>query len=83
MNLDADWLYRKPGRWLAQYAVRAVVASEERVIVWVKRLSFDVGVRLHRHHGPQGLLARTWPTGSMVLWVAFLLGIYLIFYYVY
>jgi multicomponent Na+:H+ antiporter subunit D len=33
---------------------------------------------LFRHHGPQGLLARTWPTGSMVLWVAVLLGAYLL-----
>jgi multicomponent Na+:H+ antiporter subunit D len=35
-----------------------------------------------RHHGSQGILARTWPTGSMVLWVAVLLGVYLIMYYV-
>lgn len=83
VNLDADWVYRKPGFWLAQYAVQTVVAGEQRVTVWIKRLSFNVGVRLHRHHGPQGLLAKTWPTGSMVLWVAFLLGVYLIFYYVY
>ena len=37
---------------------------------------------LARHHGPQGVLARTWPTGSMVLWVAVLLGAYLVFYYI-
>jgi multicomponent Na+:H+ antiporter subunit D len=46
-------------------------------------------VRLHRfiatvyrHHGPQGALARTWPTGSTVLWVAVLLCATLFFYYV-
>jgi multicomponent Na+:H+ antiporter subunit D len=32
-----------------------------------------------RMHGPVGPLARWWPTGSMVLWVAILLGAYLIF----
>jgi len=34
-----------------------------------------------RLHGPQGIVARTWPTGSTVLWVAFLLGFTLILYY--
>ena len=33
------------------------------------------------YHGPQGILARTWATGSMVLWVVILLGIYLVAYY--
>jgi multicomponent Na+:H+ antiporter subunit D len=33
-----------------------------------------------RHHGGGGLLARTWPTGSMLLWVAVLLGASLILY---
>jgi multicomponent Na+:H+ antiporter subunit D len=35
---------------------------------------------LFRQHGPRGLLARSWPTGSMVLWVAVLLGAYLLAY---
>jgi multicomponent Na+:H+ antiporter subunit D len=33
------------------------------------------------YHGPQGILARSWATGSMVLWVVILLGFYLIAYY--
>jgi multicomponent Na+:H+ antiporter subunit D len=36
---------------------------------------------LFRHHGPQGILARTWPTGSMMLWVAVLLGAIVLFYF--
>ena len=35
---------------------------------------------LSRHHAPQGLLSRNWPTGSIVLWVALLLGAYLMAY---
>ena len=34
-----------------------------------------------RHYGPEGTLARSWPTGSMVLWVAVLLAASLILYY--
>jgi multicomponent Na+:H+ antiporter subunit D len=33
-----------------------------------------------RMHGPAGPLARSWPTGSMVLWAVILLGAYLLFY---
>jgi len=36
---------------------------------------------LARHHGQYGVLATTWPTGSMVLWAVVLLGACLIFYY--
>jgi multicomponent Na+:H+ antiporter subunit D len=46
------------------------------------RAAIDWGLRgLARHHGNYGILARTWPTGSMVLWVAALLGVSLVFYY--
>ena len=33
---------------------------------------------IYRAHGPQGPLARSWPAGSMVLWIAVLLGFTLI-----
>jgi multicomponent Na+:H+ antiporter subunit D len=36
---------------------------------------------VHWGHGPQGILARTWPTGSMILWVAVLLAAFLVFYF--
>jgi hypothetical protein len=38
--------------------------------------------RLARYCGIEGILARTLSTGSMVLWVAILLGAYLFLYYV-
>jgi multicomponent Na+:H+ antiporter subunit D len=37
---------------------------------------------IYRTHGPQGPLARTWPTGSMVLWMAVLLGMTLVLAYI-
>ena len=83
VNLDSDWLYRKPGAWLAHQALHSVESGEKGLFITIRKLSFMAGARLHRHHGPKGLLARTWPTGSMVLWVAFLLGVYLIFYYLF
>ena len=38
-------------------------------------------VRVYRHHGPEGVFARTWLTGSAVLWVLVLLFVALIVYY--
>jgi multicomponent Na+:H+ antiporter subunit D len=82
ITLDTDWLWRVAGRGLARLSVSQTsiaVARFQRTLV-LRAERFVVG--LYRHHGPQGLLARTWPTGSMVLWVAILLGVYLFFYFV-
>ena len=48
----------------------------------VVRRAQRLTTELYRHHGPQGVLARTWPTGSMVLWVAILLAGYLLLYFI-
>ena len=45
---------------------------------WAGRL----GGALLRHHYADGILARTWTTGGMALWVALLLAAYLLVYYV-
>jgi multicomponent Na+:H+ antiporter subunit D len=70
LNIDAEWTYR----WLGPRVIRTLAVIGEPLD---KRL-VDA---LWRHHGPQGILARSWPTGSMVLWVAIFLGVYLVLYY--
>ncbi len=80
VNIDVEWTYR----WLGPRIVRGVGgavayvdwAARSTVMGWVKRLIRTV----QRGHDPRGILARTWPTGSMVLWVAILLAAYLMFY---
>ncbi len=81
ITLDTDWLYR----WL----LPRVVTVAHRVLqrLWggllsglMARLRWLVET-VNRHHGPQGILARTWPTGSMVLWVAVMLAASLLVYY--
>jgi multicomponent Na+:H+ antiporter subunit D len=81
-NLDFEWTYRKLaprliGRFGAALgtidtSARGVILGRWRRILYV----------LQRHHGPQGVLARTWPTGSMAFWVAVLLAATLVLYYV-
>jgi multicomponent Na+:H+ antiporter subunit D len=81
ITLDVDWLWRRLGpavyRFLDGRSDRAREAFAAKTQRGVERLVRTV----YRHHGPQGVLARTWPTGSMALWAVFLLGAYLVFYY--
>jgi len=81
VNLDFDWLYRR----VLPRVLTAVVALGAPVDRGVRN-SVRGGVRrflagVFRHHGPEGALARTWPTGSTALWVAVLLAAYLVLYY--
>jgi len=81
VNLDFDWVYRGLGRDLARASasvLSARLAAGGRV---VRALSNRSIAALQRHHGPESALARTWPTGSMALWVMILLLAYLLFYY--
>ena len=82
VNIDAEWSYR----WLLPRTARGALAlfgPLDRALRQAATRHAEQATRaLFRHHGPQGVLARTWPTGSMVLWVAVLLVVYLIFYYV-
>jgi multicomponent Na+:H+ antiporter subunit D len=81
VNMDAEWLYR----WLGPRAISRMTQVLSRWHVYT-RIGFlrHLGTlfgTLFLYHGPQGILARTWATGSMVLWVVILLGAYLIAYY--
>ena len=82
VNLDVEWLYRR----LAPRLIRKSTALGSPLDAGLRRSVVKrveaVIEALFRYHGPLGVLARTWATGSMVLWVAILLGVYLIFYYI-
>jgi multicomponent Na+:H+ antiporter subunit D len=81
-NLDAEWSYRclLPGTaaWLRRTLRGLDTGLRSRGLGLVSR-AID---GLARHHGPRGALARTWPTGSMVLWVAILLATLIITRYI-
>ena len=82
ISLDFDWFYRKFFNEIGnEFTGRTSIArgiQEQRVVAGIRRV-ID---KLYRHHGPQGILARAWPTGSMVIWVAVMLGLSLALYYV-
>lgn len=81
ISLDFDWFYRvllprAVKAFLAifgplDHAVRyATVRGVQRVIVWI-----------FRHHGPEGVLAATVPSGAGVLGVVSVLAVFLILYF--
>ncbi|MQA67218.1 MAG: Na(+)/H(+) antiporter subunit D [Alphaproteobacteria bacterium] len=82
INLDSDWIYRRllPAfvdvyrDGLRMMRFRAIARAQVRLNRFI--------AAVYRHHGPQGVLARTWPVGSTVLWVAVLLCVTLVFYYI-
>lgn len=80
INLDVDWLYRHLGPAVGRRVAALVATAWRRTekSLYAQAMSLISGV--YRHHGPQGVLARTWPTGSTVLWVAVLLTGFLLLY---
>ncbi len=82
ISLDFDWFYRRFGAAIGNEFTGTTSRARSHVEDVLKRRVDDVVRGLFRHHGPHGALAETWPTGSMVFWVAVLLATCLIFYYV-
>lgn len=81
ISLDFDWFYRKFFKEIgSEFTLQSSVAREVRAQQAVALVNQFID-RLYHHHGPKGTLARDWPTGSMVLWVAVLLGLSLVLYY--
>ena len=80
ITLDTDWFYRR----LMPRGVRLLLAIGQPLDSALRHSTREaikgLIAALSRYHAPQGFLARTWPTGSMVLWIAVLLGAYLLAY---
>ena len=80
VHIDPELLYRKLGPWVMQAVGGAVGRLDAYVRATVMRLVQTVLGGLDRTHGSMGPLARSWASGSMVLWVALSLAVYLLFY---
>ena len=81
INIDAEWIYRKPLKWIANTMLEK--SGNWTTIMQdfcVHQLTGLVRV-LFRYSGPQGPLARTLESGSAALWVAILLAVSLLFFY--
>lgn len=77
ISLDLDWFWRVA--WVAAFRVveRALNGLRRLLGGGVQGLLKRFSDGLMRHHGAQGVLARAWPVGSMLLWVAVLLAVFM------
>ena len=81
ISLDFDWFYRRFPNY-----VLTVVEPFLAAALSAGRAKIRVGMRhsiefVRRERLPNGFLVRSWPTGSMALWVMIMLLGYLVLYY--
>jgi multicomponent Na+:H+ antiporter subunit D len=78
ITLDVDWFYRRLGRNLWNRIDDAADRAWQWLVNAIRSGARRVNDRLRRHHGPEGELGRTWPTGTMAFWTTVMLAAYLI-----
>jgi len=81
ITLDFDWFWRGLGKALGREFDWRTVAAWEALATRSAQQARRFVAGVYRHHGPRGVLARTWPTGLMALWATVLLAAWLIIYY--
>jgi multicomponent Na+:H+ antiporter subunit D len=81
ITLDVDWFYRRLGRTMVGTLDRWAGEAWNGIFNGVLRGVRGVVRGVYRHHGPDGVLARTWPTGVMAFWTTLMLAAYLILSY--
>jgi multicomponent Na+:H+ antiporter subunit D len=79
--LDFDWVYRRAAPRVLHVVGRSITAFQSRFVErWIDRI---VGIveGVERHHGPSGVMAGTWPTGNLAVWVAVLLVVVIVLFF--
>ncbi|HEX19800.1 MAG TPA: Na(+)/H(+) antiporter subunit D [Acidiferrobacteraceae bacterium] len=78
VNIDIEWLYRKPLPAMAHIILRTTKRIYH-VLENVSRATWQGANRILSKTPLSGYyLASHWPTGNMVLWIAILLGVFLL-----
>jgi multicomponent Na+:H+ antiporter subunit D len=77
VNLDVEWLWRKALPWTAAQICAAVAVVAAALKGGLAALRREV-IEHSNERGVSSALARSWPTGSMVLWVGVFLALMLI-----
>jgi len=74
ISLDLDWFWRVGFVAAFEKLEAGLNAARRGLGLAAAAVIRRVSAELMRHHGAQGVLARAWPVGSMLLWVAVLLA---------
>lgn len=79
--LDSDWLYRGGGATAVNVFRRTFAAARAGLTAALHARIIRAALLVTRERRPGGLLLRSWPTGSMSLWVMTMLLAYLVIHY--
>ncbi len=80
VNLDTDWFYRKALPACLGVADRGLQRARQSLSTLVAACLGIYAATVAQQRRPEGLLLRSWPTGSMALWVLVMLLAYLALY---
>ncbi|UCB53798.1 MAG: Na(+)/H(+) antiporter subunit D [Thiotrichales bacterium] len=78
VNIDVEWLYRKLIPKFAHHAYEAAQRIYRTTTVTLRRTSNEAEKSMIKTSLGRFSLAASWPTGSMVFWIAVILGAYLL-----
>ena len=81
ITLDADWLWRVAGPAAGRVFGNALRKTRAGLAESFSSSLRSLAAAVARQRRPDGLLLRSWPTGSMSLWVMVLLAANLVLYY--
>jgi multicomponent Na+:H+ antiporter subunit D len=82
VNLDFDWTYRRALPTVIGWAVKVGRVVTDAIMVPVQGLLHRTYRLVYRLHGPEGVFARTWTTGSIAFWAVVVLCGYLLYFFV-
>ncbi len=82
VNLDFDILYRRYIPKVIVYIIKQGMRVSTKIEKLVVKVFFSSSLWIRKHHGLDGILAKTHPAGVMVSWVIGLLLIYLVLYFI-
>ena len=81
VNLDVEWFYRTAAPAVARGVTHVVRTTRAAFVAGVLAFT-NVAIDSARStFGPGGRQSRTWPTGAIAMIAAFLLGVYLVLFY--
>jgi multicomponent Na+:H+ antiporter subunit D len=83
VNLDADWFYRRLIPKILTPTYMVILRIDAQIRSRFMRYFRYVISYISHHHGPDGLLSRTRPTGNTVMWITVILSCYMAFSFIY
>ena len=89
ISLDTDWIWRVglrriavlTGRGLVETGAAIAAAKAQTLAAIGHQARNGLGTRRHSANGEGGFFARSWPIGFTALWIAVLLSVYILLYY--